>query len=62
MPHEVRGVVARAKGQPVSVETVVVPDPGPDEAIVDVQACGVCHEVVPGLVEVEVAVPRPHRP
>jgi S-(hydroxymethyl)mycothiol dehydrogenase len=43
MPHEVRGVVARAKGQPVSVETVVVPDPGPDEAIVDVQACGVCH-------------------
>src|ERR1700742_2117807 len=43
MPYEVRGVVARAKGQPVSVETVVVPDPGPGEAVVDVQACGVCH-------------------
>src|SRR3954451_492470 len=43
MPHEVRGVVARAKGQPVSIETVVVPDPGPGEAVVDVQACGVCH-------------------
>ena len=43
MPHEVRGVVARAKGQPVSVETVLVPDPGPGEAVVDVQACGVCH-------------------
>jgi len=43
MPYEVRGVVARAKGQPVTVETVVVPDPGPGEAIVDVQACGVCH-------------------
>src|SRR5919199_2740895 len=43
MPHEVRGVVARAKGQPVSVETIVVPDPGPGEAVVDVHACGVCH-------------------
>jgi S-(hydroxymethyl)mycothiol dehydrogenase len=43
MPHEVRGVVARAKGAPVSIETVVVPDPGPGEAVVDVQACGVCH-------------------
>src|SRR5918912_570822 len=43
MPYEVRGVVARAKGQPVSIETVVVPDPGPGEAVVDVQACGVCH-------------------
>src|SRR3954451_8437288 len=43
MPYEVRGVVARAKGSPVSIETVVVPDPGPGEALVDVQACGVCH-------------------
>jgi S-(hydroxymethyl)mycothiol dehydrogenase len=43
MPHEVRGVVARAKGEPVSMETIVVPDPGPGEALVKVQACGVCH-------------------
>jgi S-(hydroxymethyl)mycothiol dehydrogenase len=43
MAYEVRGVVARAKGQPVSIETIVVPDPGPGEAVVDVQACGVCH-------------------
>ena len=43
MAHEVRGVVARAKGEPVSVETVLVPDPGPGEALVGVQACGVCH-------------------
>src|SRR3712207_4518557 len=43
MPYEVRGVVARGKGQPVTVETIVVPDPGPGEAVVDVQACGVCH-------------------
>ncbi|GIH55636.1 oxidoreductase [Microbispora rosea subsp. aerata] len=43
MAHEVRGVIARGKGQPVSLETVVVPDPGPGEALVAVQACGVCH-------------------
>jgi len=43
MAHEVRAVVARAKGEPVSVETIVVPDPGPGEALVKVQACGVCH-------------------
>src|SRR3954468_16471871 len=42
MPHEVRGVVVRSKGAPVTVETIVVPDPGPGEAVVDVQACGVC--------------------
>jgi S-(hydroxymethyl)mycothiol dehydrogenase len=41
--HEVRAVVARAKGKPVSIETIVVPDPGPGEALVRVQACGVCH-------------------
>ncbi len=41
--HEVKGVVARAKGEPVGIETVLVPDPGPGEALVDVQACGVCH-------------------
>jgi len=43
MGQQVRGVVARAKGAPVSVETIVVPEPGPGEAVVAVQACGVCH-------------------
>lgn len=43
MANEVRGVVARAKGAPVTVETIVVPDPGPGEALVRIQACGVCH-------------------
>jgi S-(hydroxymethyl)mycothiol dehydrogenase len=38
-----RGVVARAKGEPVTLETIDVPDPGPGEARVRVQACGVCH-------------------
>ncbi|WP_163508322.1 S-(hydroxymethyl)mycothiol dehydrogenase [Fodinicola acaciae] len=43
MSQEVRGVVAPGKGQPVRVETVVVPDPGPGEAVVRIQTCGVCH-------------------
>lgn len=43
MTHEVRAVVARSKGGPVSVETIRVPDPGPGEALVRVKACGVCH-------------------
>ena len=43
MPHEVQGVVAAAVGEPVTVCTIVVPDPGPGEVIVDVAACGVCH-------------------
>ena len=41
--HEVQGVVAGSKGAPVTLETVLVPDPGPAEALVRVQACGVCH-------------------
>ncbi|MEV0256790.1 S-(hydroxymethyl)mycothiol dehydrogenase [Streptomyces sp. NPDC050732] len=43
MPHEVRAVVAPKKGAPVEVQTIVVPDPGPGEVLVSVQACGVCH-------------------
>ncbi len=41
--QQVKGVVARAKGAPVELVTVNVPDPGPGEAVVQVQACGVCH-------------------
>jgi S-(hydroxymethyl)mycothiol dehydrogenase len=43
MAQQVRGVVATSKGAPVTVETIEVPDPGPGEALVAVQACGVCH-------------------
>jgi len=43
MPQRVPGVIAPGKGEAVRVETVVVPDPGPGEALVRVQACGVCH-------------------
>src|SRR3954452_18239748 len=43
MPQTVQGVIARATGAPVEIVDVVVPDPGPGEAVVKVQACGVCH-------------------
>lgn len=43
MAHEVQGVVAHAKGAAVGIETILVPDPGPGEALVKIQACGVCH-------------------
>ena len=43
MPQKVAGVIARTKGAPVEVTTIVVPDPGPGEAVVAIQACGVCH-------------------
>ena len=43
MSTTVRGVVARSLKAPVEVTEIVVPDPGPGEVTVDVQACGVCH-------------------
>ncbi|MEI2779024.1 MAG: S-(hydroxymethyl)mycothiol dehydrogenase [Tetrasphaera sp.] len=43
MPQTVKGVIARAKGAPVEVVDIIIPDPGPGEAVVRVQACGVCH-------------------
>jgi S-(hydroxymethyl)mycothiol dehydrogenase len=43
MSQQVRGIIARSKGAPVTMETIVIPDPGPGEAVVAIQACGVCH-------------------
>src|ERR1044072_3817206 len=43
MPHEVRAVVAREGKKPVEIVTIEMPDPGTGEALVKVQACGVCH-------------------
>jgi S-(hydroxymethyl)mycothiol dehydrogenase len=43
MADSVHGVIARQKGAPVEVTTILVPDPGPGEALVRVQASGVCH-------------------
>ena len=43
MVNEVQAVIAPAKGAEVTLETILVPDPGPGEALIRVKACGVCH-------------------
>src|SRR6476620_2316462 len=43
MPQTVKGVISRSKGADVEVVDVVVPDPGPGEAVVAIKTCGVCH-------------------
>ena len=43
MAHQVNGVVAVGKGEPVHLVPILVPDPGPGEALIRVKACGVCH-------------------
>ncbi|MDN5780306.1 MAG: alcohol dehydrogenase catalytic domain-containing protein, partial [Humibacillus sp.] len=43
MSQTVKGVIARSKGADVEVVDVVVPDPGPGEAVVKIDTCGVCH-------------------
>jgi S-(hydroxymethyl)mycothiol dehydrogenase len=43
MPHQVNGIIATAKGAEVSLQSILVPDPGPGEALIRVKACGVCH-------------------
>jgi S-(hydroxymethyl)mycothiol dehydrogenase len=43
MAYEVQGVIARSKGAPVELTTIIVPSPAAGEAVVRVQACGVCH-------------------
>jgi S-(hydroxymethyl)mycothiol dehydrogenase len=41
--QQVKGVIARAKGAPAELTTILLPDPGPHDVVVTVQACGVCH-------------------
>ena len=44
MPEEFSDVAfAAAVGEPVKLVPILVPDPGPGEALVRVKACGVCH-------------------
>ncbi len=43
MSQRVQGVIARSKKASVEVTTIVIPDPGPGEAVVKIQTCGVCH-------------------
>jgi S-(hydroxymethyl)mycothiol dehydrogenase len=43
VPQQVQAAISRAKDAPVELVTITVPDPGPGEAVVKIQACGVCH-------------------
>jgi S-(hydroxymethyl)mycothiol dehydrogenase len=43
MPQQVQGVIARSTGAPVELVGITIPDPGPNDVIVRIQACGVCH-------------------
>lgn len=43
MAYKVQGVIVREKNAPVTIETIIVPDPGPGEAVVDILTSGVCH-------------------
>jgi S-(hydroxymethyl)mycothiol dehydrogenase len=43
MPQQVQGVIARSKGAPVELVDITIPDPGPSDVVVRIQACGVCH-------------------
>jgi S-(hydroxymethyl)mycothiol dehydrogenase len=43
MTTQVKGVISRSKGSPVELTDILVPDPGPGEATVNIKACGVCH-------------------
>ncbi len=43
MPQTVKAVIARSKDAEVEVVDIVVPDPGPGEAVVRISTCGVCH-------------------
>jgi S-(hydroxymethyl)mycothiol dehydrogenase len=43
MPQQVQGVIARSKGAPVEIVDISIPDPGPNDVVVRIQACGVCH-------------------
>ena len=40
MPQNVRAVIARFKGSPWQVAEVLIPDPGPQDVVVAIKACG----------------------
>lgn len=43
MDRTMKAAVVRAFGQPLVIEEVAVPRPGPGEVLVKIAACGVCH-------------------
>lgn len=43
IPTTMRAAVARTLGEPLVIEHVPVPTPGPGEILIEVIACGICH-------------------
>lgn len=43
MSQTVKGVISRSKAAPTELVDVVIPDPGPNDVVVKIQTCGVCH-------------------
>ena len=43
MPKTMKAAVVHAFGQPLAIDGVPTPEPGPGEIQVKIQACGVCH-------------------
>eukprot|EP01034_Spumella_vulgaris_P009590 gene9590-12158_t len=43
MSKMMKAAVVRAFGQPLQIEDVAVPAPGPGQVLVKIAACGVCH-------------------
>ena len=43
MSETAKGVIARSKGAEVELVDIVIPEPGPNDVVVKIQSCGVCH-------------------
>jgi len=43
MTKTMKAAVVHAFGRPLTIDDIPVPVPGPDELLVKVMACGVCH-------------------
>jgi S-(hydroxymethyl)mycothiol dehydrogenase len=43
MPETVRGIISSRKSAETEIAAIVLPDPGPYDVVVRIQACGVCH-------------------
>jgi S-(hydroxymethyl)mycothiol dehydrogenase len=41
--HKSKAVIARNRGERVEEVEILVPEPGPNEALIKIKACGVCH-------------------
>jgi len=43
MSKKMKAAVVREFGKPLVIEEVAVPEPGPEEIQIKIEACGVCH-------------------